>query len=220
MRFQYPLKCCDIVSPSYIVWKLNPDHRAGNGKSSSSKLGSHTGYFEISGLMQTNSLTVKQRWCQENISVIYARLLLFIAACIMRQNLYLMRYAIGSPWSSFIAGVTSSWYPRFATKRTVACRTFYSRASVIAGRPQHEITEVYPWYYECRDESLHWRWRQNKSKWAKTTKMKETIHCQLANVYLQVQFVIHIDADVPDNSCWLNGSWTEEKTGLSLCQLL
>ena len=25
MSFQYSLKCCDIVSPSYIVWKLIPD---------------------------------------------------------------------------------------------------------------------------------------------------------------------------------------------------
>ena len=42
LSFQYSLKCCDIVSPSYIVWKLISDLSAGDGKSSSSKLGPHT----------------------------------------------------------------------------------------------------------------------------------------------------------------------------------
>ena len=42
----------------------------------------------------------------------------------------------------------------------------------------------------------------------------------LTDEYSHGQFAIHIDAEVSDNSCWFNGSWTELKTGLGLRQLL
>ena len=51
-----------------------------------------------------------------------------------------------------------------------------------------ELLLRYTRYYEHRDESLYWQWRQNKSKLAKTTKMKETNRCHLADVYSHVQF--------------------------------
>ena len=46
MIFQYSLKRCDILSPSYIVWKLVPDRRAGDEKSPCSKLGAAHGVFQ------------------------------------------------------------------------------------------------------------------------------------------------------------------------------
>ena len=53
MSFQYSLKCCDILIPSYIVWMLAADSRADNGKKSPSfVLSPHSGYFKTSGLMK------------------------------------------------------------------------------------------------------------------------------------------------------------------------
>ena len=61
LSFQYSFNCSDIVSPSYVVWKLIPDRRAGDEKNHFSELGRHTKYFKISRLMRMKPLTVKQR---------------------------------------------------------------------------------------------------------------------------------------------------------------